>query len=206
MAAISRSVDPSGLFLSLSSIPTKNKGNGHLSLRVRKPTICLCENKDADQLCSNCTADQRLCIRYSDSTIPSSPQIQNFKLLTIFCDCAGRFVSDLVVYPNCWFSHAQAHFRLGIDYSATFLCKPNYMKNSTTLETNGGPRGRVVKVADFSALNHSIISPLHGFAPRSGHESHVGQAKFCLRVCQVVFPRVLRFSPNFLPIDSSRYE
>ena len=25
---------------------------------------------------------------------------------------------------------------------------------------SGGPRGRVVKVADFSALNHSIISPL----------------------------------------------
>ena len=24
----------------------------------------------------------------------------------------------------------------------------------------GGPRGRVVKVADFSVLNHSIISPL----------------------------------------------
>ena len=24
----------------------------------------------------------------------------------------------------------------------------------------GGPRGRVVKVADFSALDHSIISPL----------------------------------------------
>ena len=44
-----------------------------------------------------------------------------------------------------------------------------------------------------------------GFAPRSGHESHVGQAKFCLRVCQVVFPRVLRSSPH-LPIDSSRYE
>ena len=27
---------------------------------MRKPTICICENKDADQLCSNCTADQRL--------------------------------------------------------------------------------------------------------------------------------------------------
>ena len=36
-------------------------------------------------------------------------------------------------------------------------------------------------------------------------ESHVGQAKFCLWVCQVVFPRVLRFSPH-LPIDPSRYE
>ena len=37
---------------------------------TRKPTICICENKDADQLCSNCTADQHLCFRYSDSTVP----------------------------------------------------------------------------------------------------------------------------------------
>ena len=27
---------------------------------MRKATICICENKAADQLCSNCTADQRL--------------------------------------------------------------------------------------------------------------------------------------------------
>ena len=26
-----------------------------------------------------------------------------FKLLTPFCDCTGRFVSDLVRNPNCWF-------------------------------------------------------------------------------------------------------
>ena len=37
---------------------------------MRKPDFCLCENKDADQLCSNCTADQHLCFRLSDSTIP----------------------------------------------------------------------------------------------------------------------------------------
>ena len=35
-----------------------------------KPTICLGENKDADQLRGNREADQRLCFRYSDSTIP----------------------------------------------------------------------------------------------------------------------------------------
>ena len=35
-----------------------------------KPTICLGENKGADQLRSNCEADQRLCFRYTDSTIP----------------------------------------------------------------------------------------------------------------------------------------
>ena len=37
---------------------------------VRKPTICLCENKDADQLRGNREADQRLCFRYMDSTVP----------------------------------------------------------------------------------------------------------------------------------------
>ena len=35
-----------------------------------KPTICICENKGADQLRSNCAADQRLCFRYTDSTLP----------------------------------------------------------------------------------------------------------------------------------------
>ena len=35
-----------------------------------KPTLCKCENKGADQLRSNCEADQRICFRYSDSTLP----------------------------------------------------------------------------------------------------------------------------------------
>ena len=29
--------------------------------RHEKPEFCLCDNKGADQLCSECTADQRLC-------------------------------------------------------------------------------------------------------------------------------------------------
>ena len=36
---------------------------------MRKPTFCICENKDADQLRGNREADQRLCFRYIDSTI-----------------------------------------------------------------------------------------------------------------------------------------
>ena len=42
----------------------------HMSLVMRKTAFCICENKDADQLRSNCAADQRLCFRYTDSTIP----------------------------------------------------------------------------------------------------------------------------------------
>ena len=43
---------------------------GYLSRVVRKPAFCICENKDADQLRGNREADQRLCFRYTDSTIP----------------------------------------------------------------------------------------------------------------------------------------
>ena len=39
-----------------------------------KPTFCICENKDADQLRGNREADQRLCVRYLDSTIPLRPK------------------------------------------------------------------------------------------------------------------------------------
>ena len=38
---------------------------------MRKPAFCICENKDADQLRGNREADQRLCFRYTDSTIPT---------------------------------------------------------------------------------------------------------------------------------------
>ena len=42
----------------------------HLSHLMGKPTCCIGKNKGADQLRGNREADQRLCFRYSDSTIP----------------------------------------------------------------------------------------------------------------------------------------
>ena len=42
----------------------------HMSRVMRKPTFCICKNKDADQLRGNREADQRLCFRYIDRTIP----------------------------------------------------------------------------------------------------------------------------------------
>ena len=41
---------------------------------MRKPFFCICENKDADQLRGDHEADQRLCFRYTDSTIPLLPK------------------------------------------------------------------------------------------------------------------------------------
>ena len=40
---------------------------------MRKPDFCICENKDADQLRGHREADQRLCFRSTDSTIPLLP-------------------------------------------------------------------------------------------------------------------------------------
>ena len=66
---------------------------------MRKPAFCICENKDADQLRSDCAADQRLCFRYRDSTIPLLPKIRNSKSLAVLCDFTAQFVSYLVVKP-----------------------------------------------------------------------------------------------------------
>ena len=45
----------------------------YMSLVMRKPVFSICENKDADQLRGNREADQRICLNYTDSTIPLLP-------------------------------------------------------------------------------------------------------------------------------------
>ena len=67
---------------------------------MRKPTLCICENKDADQLRGN----RVFATRIVHFLLYLYPNFQDF-----LCDCTGWFVSDLVGTPNCWFSHAQAH-------------------------------------------------------------------------------------------------
>ena len=66
----------------------------YMSRVMRKPTFCICENKDADQLRGNREADQRLCFRY----IVQFLFILNPKFLAIFC-----VASDLVENQNVGF-------------------------------------------------------------------------------------------------------
>ena len=92
---------------------------------MRKPAFCICEKEDEDQLCSNSTADQHLCFRYIDSTIP---------LLPIY-EISSPLSSCVVVQPGLcgtWsetqktgFSHNEAHILLVstpvycLDYGST---------------------------------------------------------------------------------------
>ena len=54
----------------LMVIKCRDDYEDYMSRLMRKPTICIGENKDADQLRGNREADQRLCFRYTDSILP----------------------------------------------------------------------------------------------------------------------------------------
>ena len=62
---------------------------------MRKPSLCICENNDADQLHGNSAADQRLCFRYMhvDSTMTLLSKSEISRLIP----------SSMVVQPGlCW--------------------------------------------------------------------------------------------------------
>ena len=57
---------------------------------MRKPAFCICENKDVDQLRRNRKADQGLCFRDIDSTIPVLPKPLDILLYSPVCVRPGR--------------------------------------------------------------------------------------------------------------------
>ena len=70
-----------------------------------KPTICIGENKDADQLRGNREADQHLCFRYTDSTITllSKSEISSFYPASALVQaslCQTCSETTLLVFPR----------------------------------------------------------------------------------------------------------
>ena len=74
---------------------------------MRKPDFCISENKEADQLHSNCKADHHLCVRYPDSTV----RLPKSEISRVWPGSVttGQFVSDLVGNPEDQFSRVTAH-------------------------------------------------------------------------------------------------
>ena len=66
---------------------------------MRKPALCICENKAADQL--SVTAHLISVFVFASALIAQSLYFMNFKPLAVFCDCTARFVSDLVENLVC---------------------------------------------------------------------------------------------------------
>ena len=76
---------------------------------MRNPAFRICKNKDADQLRGNREADQRLCFRYTDSTIPL---LNKFKINSKFQasnHLLWLYSPVCVRNPKDRFSHNEAH-------------------------------------------------------------------------------------------------
>ena len=88
---------------------------------MRKPAFCICKNKDADQLRGNREADQRLCFRYMDSTIP----------LLFKSEISSLLSSSVAVHPGLcqtWSESPKTGFlrtRLKSRYKHTLSLLPN---------------------------------------------------------------------------------
>ena len=77
----------------------------HMSRLMGKPTICICENKDADHLGGNREADQRLCFHYTDSTLSLllKSEISSFQPASALVQvslCRTRSETTLLVFPR----------------------------------------------------------------------------------------------------------
>ena len=64
--------------------------NSEMSLVMRKPAFCICENKDADQPRGNREADLCLYFRYTDGTIPILPK----------SEISSVYLSSVAVQPG----------------------------------------------------------------------------------------------------------
>ena len=75
---------------------------------MRKPAFRICKSKDADQLCGNRAADQRLCFGYIDSTIPLLPQA-----LASLCGCtAGHYANTPMQYTAIFHGCKNVNFQM----------------------------------------------------------------------------------------------
>ena len=107
---------------------------------MEKPTICIGENKDADQLRGNREADQRLCFRYSDSTIPLllKSKISSFQLFSVLVQaglCRACSKTTLLVFPRGG-SNNKSRFVLYRIVSKCYVSSPLGWHHTSAISVN----------------------------------------------------------------------
>ena len=129
-----------------------------------KPTICIGENKDADQLRGNLEADQRLCFRYSDSRIPLllKSEISSFLLFSVLVQaglCRTCSETTLLVFPR------GGSFNVGKTFQNTKLMEEEKLFLFFIPQTS--PPVHVEKVSVHYLLNSwwilTKLSQIHGW-------------------------------------------
>ena len=98
----------------------------NMSRVTRKSVSCICENIDADQLRGNREADQRLCFRFLDSTIPLIRQLNNIRRL--HCMDTGGQADNLAI--DAWGLYDDIK---GQQLSYNFSCPNDHLKSCVVL-------------------------------------------------------------------------
>ena len=94
---------------------------------MRKPAFCISENKAADQLCGDRTADQRLCFRFTDSTNPLLPKFEILSLLASSVTAQPGMCRTRSETPEDRFSHVAARMKPVVPLSKIsihYSCEP----------------------------------------------------------------------------------
>ena len=125
-----------------------------MSLIVRKPDFCLCENKGADQLRSNCEADQRLCFRYTDSTISLllKSQISSFFL------CQAWSETPKTGFLTSWLKLSRQHVSCHDAISITAITKKRMTEEK---KLNVGLQKYTVLRRDYVHQKHDVSFGRH---------------------------------------------
>ena len=109
---------------------------------MRKPAFCICENKDADQLCGNRTSDQRLCFRYIDSTPlfylnkKISASIHLLRLQSPVCVGPGRKPRRQVFSRRGSIIIHRAHSNVSVEYGGNGKVSNNTNEDNTLQATS----------------------------------------------------------------------
>ena len=109
--------------------------NTYLSRLMRKPTICICETKGTEQLCSNCEADQCLCFRYMDSTVLFLDFLM-MRLIYTLGTCIQSLLHPMCPY-HLWSSRIKWYVH--VEHSKGWIAKI-YKLNVVAQERLGKPR------------------------------------------------------------------
>ena len=118
----------------------------HLSRPMGKPTICIGENKGADQLRGNREADQHLCFRYSGSTMPPllNSKISSFYLASVAVQvglCQSCSETTLSVFPRdgSFLAHRKAVELIGCTCSGIIIIVVDTLQTYSSSKPRGQP-------------------------------------------------------------------
>ena len=139
---------------------------------MRKPTFCTCENKDADQLRGNCKADQRLCFRYIDSTIPV---LSKCEILNKDSDQSGHLKT--LVRLGGWKDQMNRVMR-----KPTFWF-PAWSNTNQTVQPHKMARGLKFRIYEVGGLYY-LCSENKGADQLRGYRE--ADLRLCFRICKML--------------------